>query len=281
VPCPLCGGLIHPVAGRCKHCKEDLTQFRAGRPQAAAELPPLHGRPTPVTAPATTPAGNGTSVHAPAPTAPTPAAAESGPTILPQRTTGRHYEAQEPRRSWLRNWPILVIVAACVAIVIAVVMMVMPADAQGHGGKRELMHAPAPERMETSPKADPWSGVDPTPAPQSPAMPPSLDPDPDPVPQPRMTPDPPRQLDPDDPAGLMFTFLAQMCTRLSSCPGGDPTTQMMCNGLSMMRLPAAPSGCPAAQECSDAIAHMPCDNAGDPAATVQSLGPCLRALTEC
>jgi len=83
VPCPLCGGLIHPVAGRCKHCKEDLSQFRAGRPQAAAVLPALNGRPTPVPVAVQVPAGNGTSVHA------VPAAAvapEQG--VLPQRVTG-------------------------------------------------------------------------------------------------------------------------------------------------------------------------------------------------
>src|SRR5205814_5764562 len=57
VPCPLCGGLIHPVAGRCKHCKEDLSTFRAGRPQAAATLPALNGHT--ITAPAT--------LHAPPP----------------------------------------------------------------------------------------------------------------------------------------------------------------------------------------------------------------------
>ena len=107
VPCPLCGGLIHPVAGRCKHCKEDLSQYRAGRPQAAAVLPPLNGRPTPVPAPAQTPAGNGTSIHAPIATAPV-TASNGDVTILPQRITGSQYAA-EPRRSLLRNWPLIVI----------------------------------------------------------------------------------------------------------------------------------------------------------------------------
>jgi hypothetical protein len=26
--CPVCGGSIHPVAGRCKHCKADLVKLR-------------------------------------------------------------------------------------------------------------------------------------------------------------------------------------------------------------------------------------------------------------
>jgi hypothetical protein len=30
VPCPLCGGPVHPIAGRCRHCRGDLT--RVARP---------------------------------------------------------------------------------------------------------------------------------------------------------------------------------------------------------------------------------------------------------
>jgi len=41
VPCPLCGGLIHPIAGKCKHCKADLSSYRAQRPHANAQLPSL------------------------------------------------------------------------------------------------------------------------------------------------------------------------------------------------------------------------------------------------
>ncbi|HRC59196.1 MAG TPA: hypothetical protein PKU97_24905, partial [Kofleriaceae bacterium] len=29
MPCPFCGGLVHPIAGRCKHCKQDLAEHRA------------------------------------------------------------------------------------------------------------------------------------------------------------------------------------------------------------------------------------------------------------
>ena len=36
VPCPLCGGLIHPIAGRCKHCKADLADAPRRAPAAAA-----------------------------------------------------------------------------------------------------------------------------------------------------------------------------------------------------------------------------------------------------
>ena len=47
VPCPACGGLIHPVAGRCKHCKQDVAALRAGgpRPELAIVLPRPPPRP--------------------------------------------------------------------------------------------------------------------------------------------------------------------------------------------------------------------------------------------
>ena len=133
VPCPHCGGLIHPVAGRCKHCKEDLSVLRTNRPQAAAMLPSLNGRPTPVPV-----AGNGTSLHlaAPAVAAAVPLAVDprdgSAP-ILPQRTTGHSMSAQRPRGSLLRNWPMLVIILAMIAIVTAVVIMVLPAGNSNAG----------------------------------------------------------------------------------------------------------------------------------------------------
>jgi hypothetical protein len=67
VPCPLCGGLIHPIAGKCKHCKADLSSYRAERPQAAAQLPSLQNAlaaapPPPPAAPAAPAHTNG---HAP------------------------------------------------------------------------------------------------------------------------------------------------------------------------------------------------------------------------
>src|SRR5215467_11037283 len=71
VPCPLCGGLIHPIAGKCKHCKADLSAYRAARPAANTPLPALH------------PAG-GNGVTGPA--TPVPPAAHA---VLPPRPTSR------------------------------------------------------------------------------------------------------------------------------------------------------------------------------------------------
>jgi hypothetical protein len=277
------------VAGRCKHCKQDLTQHRAARPQAAAVLPSLDGRGTPMPVAGPPAAGNGTSVHAPVPAAVN--SPDSAPTILPQRVTGRQYEAQRPRRSLLRSWPVIVIIVACTAIVTAIVSLVVPANS-GSSGRRKLMPAPAPDHMQTSPKGDPWSGASPTPPP-APSDPPV---GPSPAPQPRVTPDPP-QANPNDPqndlfnqlgqnvpqsAMLPFVFAARMCKRISSCPGVDDSVRVACDGLSMMQLPQ-PTGCAAMQECNEAIDKLPCDTAtsSDPTITINMIRECTRAISEC
>lgn len=183
MPCPLCGGLIHPIAGRCKHCKGDLRTTRSTRPAAAATLPSLtpvpgahaNGRPTtngasaPATgAPAAAPAQS--LVQAVAAAAPIPLAIHHGPVdavaILPPRPTGRH-PAAAPRSSW-KSWPVLVIILAVVAIVTAVVLMVFPPGGPktDEGSRNSL--TPAPDRMDTNP----------TPAPSTPRQPPSTSPDP-------------------------------------------------------------------------------------------------------
>ena len=46
-PCLACGELVHRVAGRCKHCKGDLSALRSARPAAAAALPALQAAPAP------------------------------------------------------------------------------------------------------------------------------------------------------------------------------------------------------------------------------------------
>ena len=36
--CPACGGAIHPIAGRCKHCKVDLVTVRGGATAAIGSV---------------------------------------------------------------------------------------------------------------------------------------------------------------------------------------------------------------------------------------------------
>jgi len=189
------------------------------------------------------------------------------------------------------NWPVLVIIFACVAIVIAIASMVLQSDGASRGGKRQLMPAPAPDRMETSPKGtDPWSGATPPQATPDPRAMPDLTPDP--APQPRVTPDPPKPPDPSDDDlfgqlgqssnyALMLTFASQACKHFASCPGTDQVLQGLCDGFARMPLTPIPTGCAAAQACVGAIDQLPCDDASDPLSTVQLLQDCTRAMTEC
>lgn len=206
----MCGGLIHPIAGRCKHCKQDLSALRGARPAAAAQLPSLNGG-------AAYPyAGNGhaaahAAAPAPAPAAPAPRAAPARPAtvhpanahmavpiarheepsqpILPPRPTGRMYASQPQTATW-KSWPVLVIVLAAIAIVTAVVLMLWPPDSK-KANAGTLPPPPAPERMDTNPIVpsapqgipDPWSrngGGGSTPSPY--IDPPPADPDPVPPP---------------------------------------------------------------------------------------------------
>ena len=189
MPCPLCGGLIHPVAGRCKHCKSDLRQLRGSRPAALAPLPPLApvprsaasavgsagastaAAPSPPPSPFAAPAANGhrngaTNGHARArgyepspsqepaiPVVSPPSYERTGPqAILPPRVTARHATGtvDEPR-SALRHWPIVVIVLAVLAIVAAVVLMVWPPSNDSGKKANPALQGPAPEHMDTSP----------------------------------------------------------------------------------------------------------------------------------
>src|SRR5258706_3388072 len=103
--CPLCGGAIHPIAGRCKHCKEDLSAMRSGRPAAAAPLPalntlntPAYGAPAQVASTFAPPNNGHTNGHivasSPLPIMIQQARAECAAQPIPlQRPTGRAFAA--------------------------------------------------------------------------------------------------------------------------------------------------------------------------------------------
>jgi hypothetical protein len=284
----LCGGLIHPVAGRCKHCKEDLTQFRAGRPQAASALPALNGKPAGTT--------NGTNGHIAAAAVPVMLTKQESQPILPPRTTARSMPAAGPRHSVWRSWPMMVIVLAVIAIVAATVIMVMPQGGKHKDGK--MSAPPAPERMETNPLPDksalddPWGGakVDPNPA------------------QPAPTPKAP---DPDDDdiwggtagggggvlggggagglgtagANFMITALDHACKKLKSCPDVDQSSlTSVCEAVAMMPKPpkSATASCPSAQKCLDSIDHLSCSDANQasPHSVFTMFNDCMEA-TQC
>jgi hypothetical protein len=304
VPCPLCGGLIHPVAGRCKHCKEDLTAYRGGRPQAAAALPALLDHDP----------HNGHNGHAVA-TANAlvqsfvpPAQATSQP-ILPPRTTARSVEAQRPHGMW-RSWPMLVIVVAAIAIVAATVIMVMPQDREQKRGT--ISTPPAPERMQTNPLPDKQSSIDPWAPPGT-------------VPQAPAPVQPPSPVDPDDddiwgglgatpPSGglggrppsrrgggigglyggggagvgpgasFMITALDRACTKLKSCPDLDQSTlSSVCDTVAVIPKPRVPTGCAEARRCLDAIDRLDCSDAASvsPHSVFTMFNDCALAATQC
>lgn len=109
IPCPVCGGAIHPIAGRCKHCKTDLAAVRERRPHAQAALPALIANAQQAT-------------FRPAVGEAVPSALEREPVsqpILPPRPTGR---MAVPRRR--TSWPIVVIGISVVAIAGSVVAII-------------------------------------------------------------------------------------------------------------------------------------------------------------
>lgn len=223
VQCSLCGGLVHPIAGRCKHCKADLASARSARPQAAAILPPLAN---PVNAPAPAkPMPQFAAPVAPTPAAPpnaetlvgaTPVALPTtvpsiivepapareaynpipdGRPILPPRPTGRMRARSGDERGWLaRNWPVFVIILASIAIILAVILMVWPKQDVVDVGTKNGAAGPAPERMETNPlpppSTDPWQNGQP-PSGNNQAQPAPTPPPPD--------PDDTTMIDPNDP----------------------------------------------------------------------------------
>ena len=180
----MCGGLIHPIAGKCKHCKGDLAGLRGGRPAAAQQLPSIIA--TNSAAPANPYSGqatnghanglanghangyanghtNGSSTYAPIPIAAQHVAMpmqlsrqyEESQPVLPPRPTGRMQSTTGQRAAWWKSWPLIVIVVAVLAIVTAVVLMVWPpgkpAAADTGEPSKGAKGIPAPERMETNP----------------------------------------------------------------------------------------------------------------------------------
>jgi hypothetical protein len=289
VPCPLCGGLIHPVAGRCKHCKEDLSTYRSGRAPAAAALPSLNGKPQNGISLATTAGTNG---HVVAAAIPLVIAKDGSQPILPPRTTARSVPAQRTPSVW-RSWPMLVIALAVIAIVAATVIMILPQGSKHGDGK--MSAPPAPERMQTNPlmpdkhsQTDPWDNSAPGGT------------------QPRMPATPPA--DPDDTdlwgsggglggglggsfgtagANFMITALDHACKKFKSCPDVDQSSlQSVCEAVSIMPKPpkSSLSNCAAAQRCLDTIDRMSCadatSNQVSPHSVFTMFNECMQA-TQC
>jgi hypothetical protein len=306
IPCPLCGGLVHPIAGRCKHCKGELGDARGATPAAAAALPAIQHKPPReiVAAPPVQPAAptgydpyarpqqNG---HA---YAPTPAAYVPHPTgpvhappppqaVLPPRPTGRQYVARRPT-SWWKSWPVIVIILAALAIVAAVVLMVWPPGGSKKDEGKTAPSGPAPDRMDTNPLPPRRSSKDAKPA-QPPAGKIDIPDDPDPpksgggpsaggglgggTAPPNVPPDPAQKLN-----TMMNAVLYHACQRLKTCATADAQAfDTLCS--SVTKPPPLPS-CPAATRCIAKVEKMPCDAAdvSDWYSTASGFDDCLNAM---
>jgi hypothetical protein len=294
-PCPQCGGLVHPIAGKCKHCKADLAAARGARPAAAAALPALAAGGKAAPAPKADP----TPAPAPSPVrAIAQAAAEAAP-ILPPRPTGRMQAAKSPKGSLLRNWPVIVIILAGIAIAAAVVLMVWPPSGTAKADTR-LPPPPAPERMDTNPLPPQGSLTAPKVVPGAPTQPdPWAKPDPD---------DQANNIDPVDPlkdpfanprggnsnpfgnvtgtAAVTFSVLQHACSRMTSC--GNSQLAPFCSSMGQMfgaigTLP--PPTCAAAQRCIDRIDQLDCNaslsSQADILSAAGTIQDCSDAMTRC
>lgn len=308
VPCPLCGGLVHPIAGRCKHCKADLAAQRAARPAAAVALPPLSSAAAARRDATPPPADPAATIVEPAPVTAMGDRGEGAGAMLPPRPTER-MQAPSTRSLW-RHWPTMAIVVAAVAIVAAIVLMVWPSARTAKAAPRTRVPAPAPERMDTNPL--------PAPSPRGALPPPSNDADPwgpgrgagprgsappgglgRAVPAPDdddaiLSPDDlwtdpfanPRPGVPSNRVGglgsstFMITVIKHACQRLASC--GSQLTSM-CDMVEQLvpDVPPAPS-CAAAQRCLDRVDQLDCSmrvqGPGDVLTLVQD---CADALVGC
>jgi len=264
---------VHPVAGKCKHCKADLTSHQPTRPAASAPLPALLST--------TSRGGRGDAPPGAAASSPLPAARGAGATATEARAPRQPRPAADPGArtgsAW-RSWPAVVISAAIVAIVAALVLMVWPA-AQSElqvDHKSRLPPPPAPERMQTEPDikqpAPATRQLDPGP-PAAPAdpPPPARDPDADApgpgVDRPAHAGDPapgsgtsqavPPEPTVQDPSAspIALAMVGHLCRRMVQCGQGDDTAQHMCDSL----LGAAPlPRCTAARRCLLRIDQMSC-----------------------
>lgn len=128
IPCPQCGGPIHPVAGRCKHCKTDLAALRTGKPSAQAALPSLGNRTTndrPVPGPRGAARAYASRARMPDVDPSTAQFSMSSElpsaNVLPPRPTGRMFAVP----SGPALWPVIVIVLSSLATVIAIAAIVV------------------------------------------------------------------------------------------------------------------------------------------------------------
>jgi hypothetical protein len=244
VPCPACGGPVHPIAGRCKHCKTDLVKLREAYAQAQRSA--LMGVPQRPVAPPGAPQ-------------PPPGVQPPAPAPLPQATAAGYQAYGAPAGSpWVRRWPLIVGGAAVLVIAISLVVLFRghsaSADSPNTTGTSRSPH-PIPDDMNT---------------PQGPLgqnpPPPGSPTDPNPHPDPGRPHLPGQRPAPTDGASFAAAMVETLCSRISDCGVGDPGTRQMCSQMGSMIDPGMPGGSPqctidnsAVNACFSAIENISCD----------------------
>lgn len=123
---------MHPIASRCKHCRQDILEHRNRQGQGLAPLPPL--------------------------TSPFAGVPGAGLVAMPAVAA---LAERERRRGWLRSWAFWVILLALGAMLASLVLLLWPQFDKG----RRRSAPPVNDRMNTDalperggPADDPWTG---------------------------------------------------------------------------------------------------------------------------
>ena len=254
--CPVCGGAIHPIAGRCKHCKTDLVKLEehAIRSQRAARMD----------APAAMPSGH-TAVPSPA----------SG-SVTPSTPTGTRVPPMVAHQSstWSRRWPLAVGGFALLAIGISVGVLVGQSSDDAAEPSRRANPARSPHMIpDNMPQPSPPHSR----APSAPGMPGTQT---------------PNRTAPNSTAPTAATFHVALteavCSKLTDCGQIDDFSVLLCKELAgQLEDPDAEAKVKsgectydpgAATTCLDTIGSLDC---GGQAADVMSLMSQAGSLFEC
>jgi hypothetical protein len=287
--CPVCGQPIHPIAGKCKHCKSDLVKLRRQHHAQHQQQLQQVAAPSPLPWPPQARAAAPRVVPSPAPGLQVAPPAVPAPVALPA------FAADEPAIAapsrWSKIWPIAVAVIAAIAIVVCVVLLVSggKSAAAGHDGEK-IPPPPAADHMNTDPlsQADPWGGAPPPGAPSAGAAP--APPAPAPAPPP---PAPPGHTGTPKGEEFMSAMYESLCKRLTSCgPNADDLKAACDQMLSMVKnVDAVTRDRLAAGECTyhtsraarclEAIQQVPCAQAQGGAMDLSVLSTMAEGMTDC
>lgn len=286
--CPACGGPVHPIAGRCKHCKADLTRLRAGQAPIAA---PAAARPALVALGGGNGSGNGHTAAAPAPAGAWPTPLGTSPLSTATASAATHTPGDDTPSAWSTRWPLLVAGLAIVAIIASVAMLLFGGnDDEKKESKARRFNGPAPELMPTDPGAHQVAPNGGSIDPNDPSLPrPTIpDPAPAPAPSPAPSPPPPSAHAPRDIEDFMRQSATALCERVTSCGGFDETVTTLCQMAPSMIPQMADqveAMCPdfdggAARECVDSLSRFPCPS-GNGGTDMMAMQNALMGLSGC